>query len=135
MAKVQRFAIVDDMDGAELDVNDFENIQFDVDDKRFEFDTSTKNAGEFRRVQDKAVQARTKAIEAAHAKFDEALAKYVEVSRPVAKRRQYKRTTVPSVRPKYQLDRIRSWARENGYQVSDRGRIAAKIVDAYEAAN
>jgi hypothetical protein len=30
---------------------------------------------------------------------------------------------------------IRSWARENGYAVNDRGRVAAEIVDAYEAAH
>lgn len=34
-----------------------------------------------------------------------------------------------------QLDRIREWARENGYEVSDRGRIAGNVVEAYNAAN
>ncbi len=30
---------------------------------------------------------------------------------------------------------IRTWARENGYEISDRGRVPGKIVDAYHAAN
>jgi hypothetical protein len=30
---------------------------------------------------------------------------------------------------------IREWARTNGYEVSERGRIAKNIVDAYDAAN
>lgn len=30
---------------------------------------------------------------------------------------------------------IREWARENGYDVSDRGRIPADVMDAYAAAN
>jgi hypothetical protein len=29
---------------------------------------------------------------------------------------------------------VRSWARDNGYQVSDRGRISSQIIDAYLAA-
>jgi hypothetical protein len=33
-----------------------------------------------------------------------------------------------------ELAAIRDWARANGYAVSDRGRIAAPIVDAYKAA-
>lgn len=30
---------------------------------------------------------------------------------------------------------VRAWARENGYEVSERGRIAADVLAAYEAAN
>ncbi len=33
------------------------------------------------------------------------------------------------------LSAIRSWAQSNGYQVGDRGRIKAEIVDAYDAAH
>lgn len=32
------------------------------------------------------------------------------------------------------LDAIRAWARDNGHQVADRGRIKAEIVEAYDAA-
>lgn len=31
--------------------------------------------------------------------------------------------------------KIRAWARENGYQVSDRGRVPAEVREAYERAN
>ncbi|WP_444546483.1 Lsr2 family DNA-binding protein [Brachybacterium paraconglomeratum] len=31
--------------------------------------------------------------------------------------------------------RIREWARENGHDVSDRGRLAATIIEAYDAAH
>ncbi|WP_458864192.1 Lsr2 family DNA-binding protein [Mycobacteroides abscessus] len=30
---------------------------------------------------------------------------------------------------------IRQWARKNGYEVSDRGRIKAEVVEAFEAAH
>ncbi|MGE9807354.1 MULTISPECIES: histone-like nucleoid-structuring protein Lsr2 [unclassified Janibacter] len=36
---------------------------------------------------------------------------------------------------KNELAAIREWARANGHQVSDRGRISAEIQDAYAAAN
>jgi hypothetical protein len=32
-------------------------------------------------------------------------------------------------------DAVRAWARENGHEVSDKGRIANKVLDAYHAAN
>lgn len=31
--------------------------------------------------------------------------------------------------------RIREWARENGHEVSDRGRIAGSVIEAYDAAH
>lgn len=34
-----------------------------------------------------------------------------------------------------EMEKIRAWARENGHEVKDRGRIAKDILDAYEAAN
>lgn len=34
-----------------------------------------------------------------------------------------------------EMEKIRTWARENGHEVKDRGRIAKDILDAYEAAN
>lgn len=33
-----------------------------------------------------------------------------------------------------EMEKIRAWARENGHEVKDRGRIAKDILDAYEAA-
>ena len=33
------------------------------------------------------------------------------------------------------LAEIRDWARANGYEVSDRGRIPGNVMEAYEAAN
>ncbi|MEJ5914715.1 histone-like nucleoid-structuring protein Lsr2 [Pseudokineococcus sp. 1T1Z-3] len=32
------------------------------------------------------------------------------------------------------LDAVRAWARDNGHAVSDRGRVAQRILDAYDAA-
>lgn len=40
---------------------------------------------------------------------------------------------VPSATPKEDLAAIRQWAKENGYKVSERGRIAQYVKDAYAA--
>lgn len=42
-------------------------------------------------------------------------------------------STSKSGRSPEELDAIRAWARENGHEVADRGRIAAAIITAYEA--
>ena len=34
-----------------------------------------------------------------------------------------------------EMEKIRTWARENGHEVKDRGRIAKDVIEAYEAAN
>jgi uncharacterized membrane protein YgcG len=36
---------------------------------------------------------------------------------------------------KHDLSDVRSWARENGYQVSDRGRVSSEVIAAYEKAH
>jgi hypothetical protein len=30
---------------------------------------------------------------------------------------------------------VRSWARDNGYQISERGRIPSSVIEAYQAAH
>lgn len=42
-------------------------------------------------------------------------------------------STSKSGRSPEELDAIRAWARDNGHEVADRGRIAAAIITAYEA--
>ena len=40
-----------------------------------------------------------------------------------------------SKRAEVKASAVREWARSNGHQVSDRGRVAAELVEAYRAAN
>lgn len=70
--------------------------------------------------------------------LDEALAPYVEHGRRAdggaTRPRRGRRTEEERRRPE-ELRAIRQWAREQGLQVSDRGRIAADIVEKYDAAH
>ncbi len=68
------------------------------------------------------------------AEFDQAMAKYIQHGRRVGGRRQIRAGKTPG-QGKGELDAIRSWARENGHQVSDRGRISKRVREAYTAAH
>ena len=54
-------------------------------------------------------------------------------ARRVSGRRTRRRAGAPKTSSNTQ--KVREWARANGYEVSDRGRIPASVREAYEAAN
>lgn len=69
-------------------------------------------------------------------KFNSSVEHYVTNATRVGGRR--KTTTASrsaSGRSREQLQAIRDWARKNGHQVSDRGRISAEIQDAFDVAH
>lgn len=113
MATRQISQVIDDLDGTTLDEGEGKQITFSIEGRSYEIDLSAKNAD----------------------KFYAALAPYVDVARSVGSpsrsgspRRSREASTLD-------LNAIREWARANGHTVSDRGRIAASIVEAYKAAN
>lgn len=109
MARRTVIAFVDDLDGKDL--KDAVTITFSIGNKSYEFDTSQ-----------------------AHAKqFHSELEKYVAVSRPAGTRRARAKGLARGA--SRDAKAVREWARENGYEISDRGRVAAEIIEAYEAAN
>jgi hypothetical protein len=111
MATYTRIKLVDDLDGGPAD----ETVQFSLDGRDYEIDLSTQHAQALR----------------------ENLADYSENARRAGKgdksgrRRHSDRDGRPS---RGEATAIRTWARENGYQVSDRGRIPKTVVEAYRAA-
>jgi Lsr2 len=106
MAQRVQIVLEDDIDGGDAT----ETVLFGVDGINYEIDLSDKNA----------------------AKLRDSLAKYIASARrssPRARRTSRRGTSGPTTA------QVRGWARSNGYQVSDRGRISAEIRAAYEAAN
>jgi hypothetical protein len=100
-------SILDDLDGSE----GASTVFFAFDGRSYEIDLSDEN-------KDKLAQA---------------LQPFIDAARTTSALRR----PGPSSRggQKQDLNAIREWARANGYAVSDRGRIAADVVEAYEAAN
>ncbi|HET8769131.1 Lsr2 family protein [Phycicoccus sp. M110.8] len=110
MAQRVNIVLEDDLDGSEAD----ETVSFALDGTTYEIDLSAANA----------------------AKLRDALAPYVGHARRASGRRAPARSTSGrSAGAKRDLADVREWARANGHQVSDRGRISAEIQAAYDKAH
>ena len=108
MAQKVKIILVDDVDGGSAD----ETVRFGLDGTSYEIDLSEANAKQLR------------------AALDPYLAKGRKVSgRGAPKGRQ------PAPARSQDVGQIRQWARENGYEVRERGRIQAEIQEAYHRAN
>lgn len=111
MATKTSVILIDDLDGSEAD----ETIRFALDGVSYEIDLSSKNSTKLRN----------------------ALAPYVAAARRVggrAVRGRAVKTTRGAAARKPETAEIRAWAREQGYDVSDRGRIPSEIIEAYKKA-
>jgi hypothetical protein len=109
VAQIHTVRLVDDLSGGEAT----ESIAFGLDGKQFEIDLSGDNANTLR----------------------EALGPFVAAARSTGGHRVRRRGAAGSsgsVETRGRSQAIRAWARENGYSVSERGRISAEVVSAYE---
>jgi Lsr2 len=112
MAQKVQVILVDDMDGGDAE----ESVSFGLDGVSYEIDLSADNAEALR----------------------EALAPWIGHARKVGGRSRGSRTaSKPARGSKSALDlgEVRAWARENGFTVSDRGRVSGEVLEAYENAN
>jgi hypothetical protein len=100
--------LVDDLDGSEAS----ETVVFALDGKTYEIDLNEKNATKLRK----------------------ALAPYVDKGRKLTQTRGGKRGGATQAAASGDTALIRAWAKENGYDVNDRGRVPAEIKDAYTKA-
>lgn len=111
MAQQFQVQYIDDLDGSDLG-SVANTISFAFDGKEYSIDLSDENAAQFREV----------------------MAPYVESGHRVSGTKA-KPTRKVAGRSSGDTKAIRDWARDNGFTVSDRGRIPANIMDAYAAAN
>jgi Lsr2 len=63
------------------------------------------------------------------AKLDEALAPFVKVATGIT------RVRASALSALDESQKIRAWARTNGYDINERGRIPAEVMDSYHKAN
>lgn len=108
MARREIVQYVDDLDGGQAEGR----VLFGLDGVQYEIDLSAANAEQLRTI----------------------MASYIDAGRRVGGRRKNAGNTSVGVRS-VDLDKVRTWARENGYQVSSRGRIAKDVQAAYDAAH
>ncbi len=107
--------LVDDLDGTVLDPGAGDTVLFSLDGIAYEIDLTDANAAVLR----------------------ETLQPYVEAARRVSGGRAAATSSASGRRRRGQQDYgpVRAWAKENGYQVSERGRVPAAVIEAYEAAH
>jgi hypothetical protein len=104
--------LVDDLDGSVAE----ETVEFGLDGISYQIDLSSVNAEKIRDL----------------------LEDYVAHARRSGPRRRSSATTVRSrsaAVDREQNQAIREWARKRGLKVSERGRIAAEVLEAYHQAN
>ena len=106
---------IDDLDGSDASGT----VEFGLDGRHYEIDLSDGNAARLRDV----------------------LAPYVEAARRSGGGRRPRRVAAapaPAEKParasREETAAIRRWARENGHEISERGRIPKSVIEAYKAA-
>ena len=110
MAQRTQVYLTDDLDGTNIPAGKGETVTFALDGKTYEIDLTSKHSTALRKV----------------------LSPYIEAGRAVRTRRGVRvtRTHVGA-----DVRTIKEWARANGYQVNDRGRVPKDIREAFDAAN
>ncbi|WDO11213.1 Lsr2 family protein (plasmid) [Streptomyces murinus] len=68
-------------------------------------------------------------------RLDEALRPFIEKGRKTKRAKGAERPRQGHTGNSPSAEEVRAWARENGYEVSDRGRVPREIRDAFEAAH
>ena len=110
MAQRVEVVLIDDVDGGHAE----ETVSFALDGVSYEIDLSDKNAKKLR----------------------DALAPWTgSARRSGGGRGGRRRSSSAGGAKRTDLASVREWARANGYQVSDRGRISAEIQAAYDKAH
>ncbi|SEE92214.1 histone-like nucleoid-structuring protein Lsr2 [Ruania alba] len=109
MAQKVRVLLIDDIDGSDAE----ETVTFGLDGVTYEIDLNDKNA----------------------AKLRDDLAKWVGAGRRSGGRKTTGRRVGGSRSSGSDAQKIREWAKQNGYKVSERGRVSAEIREAYAKAH
>ncbi|MFK3984439.1 Lsr2 family protein [Micromonospora sp. NPDC050397] len=112
MAKKVITVLTDDLDGGEAD----RTVEFALDGLNFTIDLSEANAGTLRKALDPYIVAGTRVGRGG-----------IESRRPTRR----SAGAAPTRTDRDQNKAIREWASKNGYEVSERGRIPASVVEAY----
>lgn len=110
MAQHFQIRYTDDIDGTDLGETS-NTISFAFEGKEYSIDLRDDNAQAFR----------------------QAVAPYIEAGQRVTRGKT--KTTRKTTASRGNTKAVREWARTNGYDVSDRGRIPADVMEAYAAAN
>ena len=122
MARQTIELLIDDLDGSRLGEGEGDTVTFALQGSEYSIDLSSQHIDE----------------------LNEALAKYVAAAQKISGRRTSASTAASRSNKgsaksdsanseKVDLAAVRAWARENGHEVSDRGRVSQKVLEAYNS--
>lgn len=114
MAKRIVHQLVDDIDGSVLEVGEGETVYFSLNGTSYEIDLGSAHAEEMRKAFEPYVSAGRRSGSSVAA-------------RSTGSRKRASRNP--------EVAAIRAWANDNGYSLSERGRIPAPVIEAYNAAH
>lgn len=103
-----RIVLTDDLDGSE----GAETVSFSIDGRNYEIDLAPKS----------------------RAAFDKAFTKYLTHARRVSST-QARRRPPTDEQARERRQAIREWAISEGWEVPNRGRLSAAVIEAYDAAH
>lgn len=113
MARREITQYYDDLDNTPLEDDEVNEIRFSVDGNHYLIDLSEENAAAFR----------------------SALEPWIAAAQPAPAPAAAQRSTRQSASSAKRSKAVREWARQEGHEVSDRGKIPARILDLYNAAH
>ena len=105
--------LIDDLDGSDIPDGGGERVEFAYRGVGYQIDLSAANI----------------------TKLEKALKPYIDAAMKIRSGTSRRRTKTNGKTSPEQLAAIREWARKNGYEIADRGRIKAEVVEAFEAAH
>jgi len=106
--------LVDDIDGSVLETGEGETVHFSLNGASYEIDLNSSHAEELRAALEPYISAGRRAGSSS------------AVRSAAPRKRQGRNPEVAA---------IRAWANDNGYTLSERGRIPNPVVEAYNAAH
>jgi hypothetical protein len=110
MAQKVITTLVDDIDGTHIADGEGETVRFAIDGTSYEIDLTTDNAEKLR----------------------DALQPYIDNGRRTRNTTpQTKSTSISSSNSREEFAAAREWLKNNGHQVSDRGRVPNKLLELY----
>jgi len=118
VARKTTIVLEDDLTGQLLEEGRGETVTFALDGQSYEIDLSEENSAQLR----------------------DDLRRYVDAGRKVSTARgsgsgRRSATGGSAASARRDTGAIRTWARENGHEVSERGRVQSSVIDAYDAAH
>lgn len=120
--------VTDDLDGGKAD----QTVSFSWEGTSYEIDLSKKNAQAFEKALKPYLSAARKAGSSGGSRSRGRSGR--ASSRPSSRSSSRKSTSAAS-KTSRDLGAVRSWAKENGFEVSERGRLSSQILQAYDSAH